>query len=116
MNEFEVPSCYAATGVPDEAPPVGASVRLYPAAPNPFNPSTTLRFQLDHAARVRLRVFGVDGALVRTLADRAFPAGEHRLLWDGRTDLGHDAASGAYFLALEADGKRTAGEKLILLR
>jgi len=116
VNEFEVPSCYAATGVPDQAPPAAQSVRLYPAAPNPFNPSTTIRFSLEHSSRVRLRIFGVDGALVRTLADRALPAGEHRLLWDGKTDLGHDAASGAYFLALEADGARTAGEKLILLR
>jgi len=116
VNEFEVPSCYVATGVGEGVPPAGPSVVLYPAAPNPFNPSTTIRFHLEQGSRVRMRIFGVDGKLVRTLADRAFPAGEYRLLWDGKTDLGHDAASGAYFLSLEADGKRGTGEKLILLR
>lgn len=117
VEEFETPTCYVATGVPMSPPgAVSLAVRLYPAAPNPFNPRTALRFQLDQGAWIRLRVFRVDGALVKTLSDRAYPAGEHRLFWDGRDDRGWEVGSGAYFLSLEANGRRAAAAKLILLR
>jgi hypothetical protein len=117
VEEFENPSCYPATGVP-VLPPVAAavSVRLYPAVPNPFNPHTMIRFELAQGSRARLRIFGVDGSMVRTVADRVFPAGEHRLYWDGRNDRGRDVGSGAYFVSLEADGVVTRGRKVILLR
>jgi len=117
VEEFENPSCYPATGVP-VPPPAQATVsaRLYQAAPNPFNPRTMIRFELARGARARLRVFGVDGSLVRTIADRVFPAGESRVYWDGQNDRGHDVGSGAYFVSLEADGVVTPGRKVILLR
>jgi flagellar hook assembly protein FlgD len=75
-----------------------------------------IRFELAQMARARLRVFGVDGSLVRTLVDRVFPAGEQRVYWDGQNDGGHDVGSGAYFVRLEADGIATPGRKVILLR
>ena len=117
VEELENPSCYPATGVPPP-PPVGAAAtaRLYPAVPNPFNPRTMIRFEIARGARVRLRIFAVDGSLVRILTDRAYPAGEHRLYWDGQNDRGHDVGSGAYFVSLDADGAVTPGRKVILLR
>jgi hypothetical protein len=117
VEEFENPSCYPATGVP--VPPAAsgaAAARLYPASPNPFNPHTTIRFELGRAGRVRLRIYGVNGALVRTLADRPFPAGDHRLVWDGEDDRGHALASGTYFMRLDADGGSPESRKVILLR
>ncbi len=90
-------------------------MRLYPAAPNPFNPHTKIRFSIGSAAQVQLRIYDVRGALVRTLADRPFPAGLHELAWDGRTDRGGDAGSGAYFIHLAAGG-RHENRKVILLR
>jgi flagellar hook capping protein FlgD len=117
VEEFENPSCYPATGVPVPPPAVtDAAARLYPAVPNPFNPRTMIRFELKRPARARLRIFAVDGSLVRTLADRAYPAGEQRLYWDGRNDRGRDVGSGAYFVSLEADGIAAPGRKVILLR
>lgn len=117
VEELENPSCYPATGVPTTPPAwTSAAVRLYPAAPNPFNPRTLLRFEIVRGARVRLRIFGVDGSLVRTLTDQAYPAGEHRLYWDGRNDRGRDVGSGAYFVSLDADGAVTPARKVILLR
>lgn len=117
VEEMENPSCYPATGVPvSEGAPGWTLAHLHPAAPNPFNPHTTIRFELGRTARVRLRVFGVDGSLVRTLADRAFPAGEHRLLWDGVNDRGNAVGSGAYFVSLDADGAPAGARKVILLR
>jgi hypothetical protein len=116
VKEFEVPYCYVPTGVAEGPPPAPAArPTLHAAAPNPFNPATTIRFTLPRAAHARVLVFDVAGALVRTLADGNFPAGPHSIGWDGQDDRGRNLASGAYFCRLEADGTRAA-RKLILLR
>jgi len=88
---------------------------LYPAAPNPFNPETAIRFSLPRRAHVRLLIFNVAGARVRVLAEGVYDAGPHAARWDGRDDRGRDLASGAYFYRLESDGVSDA-RKLILLR
>ena len=119
VQEFEVPACYTTTGIADDGTPPSpraSLARLYSPAPNPFNPETVIRFGLAQAARVKLRVFAASGSLVRTLADRAFEAGEHQLRWDGKDAQGRDCSSGAYFLSLEADGTMVPARKLILLR
>jgi len=119
VQEFETPSCYVATGIPEDATaaaPRATPARLYAPSPNPFNPHTTIRFGLDRGARVTLRIYAVDGSLVRTLVDRPYEAGEHQVVWDGRDLRGRDQASGAYFVTLEADGVRTPARKVILLR
>ncbi|MGH7681740.1 MAG: FlgD immunoglobulin-like domain containing protein, partial [Candidatus Eiseniibacteriota bacterium] len=117
VEELENPSCYPATGLP-ETPGVAAAgtARLYPAAPNPFNPHTTIRFDVGRSGRVKLRVFSVGGALVRTLVDRALPAGPNRVVWDGTDDRGHAVASGTYFMRLDAEGSPSESRKVILLR
>ena len=115
VGEFEVPGCYVATGVDVVSGPRPPRAQLFDAAPNPFNPRTAIRFTLSRPTRVRLLVFNVAGARVRSLADRTMPAGEYRLTWDGTNDRGQELASGAYFYRLEADGDVQA-KKLILLR
>lgn len=117
VEEFENLSCYPATGVPVSPLVSGeGSARLYPAAPNPFNPHTTIRFALDRGSRVTLRIYGVSGILVRTLTDRFFPAGEYRLVWNGEDDRGHPVGSGTYFLSLLANGSPAEARKVVLLR
>ncbi len=84
-------------------------------APNPFNPSASIRFDLRTAARVRLVIYDLEGKAVRTLAGSRLSAGPHTYFWDGRNDTGDALPSGVYFFHLEADGASTAG-KLTLLR
>jgi len=115
VGEFEVPGCYVATGIDDPVQALTPRARLYDAAPNPFNPHTAIRFSLTRPSRVRLLIFNVAGARVRSLLDGPMPAGEHRLTWDGTNDRGSPLSSGAYFFRLEADGMVEA-KKLILLR
>ena len=115
VGEFEVPTCYIASGVDVTSGAPAPRARLYEAAPNPFNPFTSIRFALSRPMRIRLFVYDVTGARVRSLADGLMPAGEHRLTWDGTNDRGRALASGAYFYRLEADGDAQA-KKLILLR
>ncbi len=91
------------TGVlPPDAAPIG-QVALLPSAPNPSRDETEIVFRLPGARPVTLEVFAADGRLVRTLAGgRRLPAGEHRVVWDGRDDGGARVGSGVYLYRLKA--------------
>ena len=66
--------------------------------PNPFNPSTQIRFALPEAATVELAVYDVLGQHVRTLvADEQYSTGYYGVFWDGKNELGQDVGSGIYF-------------------
>jgi concanavalin A-like lectin/glucanase superfamily protein/FG-GAP repeat protein/Big-like domain-containing protein len=75
--------------------------RLAQNRPNPFNPATTIGFELARAGRVRVRVFDVAGRFVAGLVDRDFPAGRHKISWSGHDDRGRAVASGVYMYRLE---------------
>lgn len=81
-----------------------AVTRLSGAHPNPFNPSTTVRFELAKAGHARLRVYDLSGRLVRELADGALAAGPQAVAWDGRDGDGQQVPSGVYLFRLSADG------------
>ncbi len=99
------------TPVPDMAP---AAARISGVHPNPFNPATQVVFSLEKSASARVRVYGLDGKPVRTLVDGHLAAGEHRVRWDGRSDLGHPLASGPYLLRLESGGTVDSAKLLLL--
>lgn len=105
----------AAAGVPGDLPPPQA-FRAYPNHPNPFNPRTTLAFDLPAAEpRLRLRLFDLQGRLVASLVDGALPAGRHQVVWSGLDDAGRAVASGVYVSVLESSQGR-ASHKLTLVR
>lgn len=83
--------------------------------PNPFNPSTSVRFTLPRALPVTADVWSVTGARVQTLArGTTFAAGEHALRWDGRNTDGERVASGVYLIRVSTPlGKRVARMVLI---
>jgi hypothetical protein len=89
--------------------------RFEGAAPNPFNPATTLHFSLPAAGHVELRVFDVQGRLVRSLVDGQRPAGAGEARWDGRDTDGRQVASGTYYARLAAAG-RTSVKPLVLVK
>lgn len=74
--------------------------------PNPFNPSTSIAFEIPRDTRVQLRVFDLRGRLVRVLKDETMQAGRHVIQWKGRDESGRSVASGAYFYELRVDGER----------
>ncbi|MCD4828429.1 MAG: T9SS type A sorting domain-containing protein [Candidatus Cloacimonetes bacterium] len=85
------------------------------ASPNPFNPSTSVRFSLAVAGVARLSVYDVRGRLVRVLATEHRQAGEYVVVWDGRNDNGRTCASGVYLLRLQA-GEKTLTTRALLLK
>ena len=90
-----------ASGLTIQATP--ATFALYPNMPNPFNPETTLRFELPHAAEVKLEVFDILGQKVRTLVASPLQAGTHTAIWHGRNDDGVQVGNGVYLYRLQTD-------------
>jgi hypothetical protein len=90
--------------------------RLHPPAPNPFNPQTTLSYDLPVEGHASLQVFDISGRLIRTLVPAtAHQPGRHYQRWDGRDQAGRPVASGVYFCRLEAGHQRQVG-RLVLVR
>jgi hypothetical protein len=102
-----------ADGSPDAVKTAAESLT---STPNPFNPATTISFELAEPARASVRVYDVSGTLVRTLASRDFTAGTHTLAWDGTSGDGRAMASGIYFCRLVVDGNVVATRKMMLLK
>jgi hypothetical protein len=92
-----------------------AEFALLHNAPNPFNPSTTVYFDVPERALLELAVYDVQGRRVRTLARGSFDPGRRHVRWDGRDDRGNPVASGVYMYRLIAPSY-TESKKMILLR
>lgn len=78
------------------------STRLLPNVPNPFNPSTELRFELAVTGDARLEIVDAAGRRVRRVVLKDLPAGPHAWTWNGDDDLGHPVSSGSYRVRLVA--------------
>ncbi len=101
------------TGIENENPPTGFAPEqfaLKPNYPNPFNPTTKIRFDLPDAARVNLAVYDVSGRLVAEVVDGWRDAGSHEVTFDGS-----GLASGVYFYSIEA-GDFSAVRKMVLVK
>ncbi|MBN1827140.1 MAG: T9SS type A sorting domain-containing protein [Candidatus Eisenbacteria bacterium] len=96
-----------------ELPP--ARLRLNDARPNPFNAYATIEYGLPATGAVRLAVYDLRGARVRTLVEGSREAGAHAVVWNGRDDAGRPVASGVYFLRIEWSGESRV-RRLMLIR
>jgi catechol 1,2-dioxygenase len=103
------------TAVPGDEHGLPTATTLLQNFPNPFNPMTTIRFQLRVAAMVSLDVFTTEGRLVRTLVRGERESGYHTVRWDGRDQGGRGVPSGVYLYRLQAGG-RIETRKMHLIR
>jgi hypothetical protein len=106
----------ATVGVPvsvrDAVP--AASPRLAQNHPNPFNPVTTIAFELERAGPARLSIHRLGGQKVVDLVTGWLSAGHHEAIWDGRDARGRPAASGTYLYLLQASGQSQSRRMLLL--
>lgn len=89
---------------------------LLPNYPNPFNPETTIRYELRTGAEVQLAVYNALGQKVRTLVSTTQPAGSYSVRWAGRNDAGARVSTGLYFYELRVGGARLATRKMLFLK
>jgi hypothetical protein len=92
-----------------------AENRLAQNFPNPFNPTTTIRFALVESGDVALSIYDVSGQQVRSLVDEWRSAGRHSIVWDGRDDAGRQVASGVYVYRLRA-GQFSRSAKMVITK
>lgn len=95
--------------------PGATGLHLRGAWPNPFNPSTHIAFSLESSSDARVSVHGLDGRLLRVLADTYLESGDHGYTWNGRDDRGRALPSGIYFVKV-ATAFNTKALKLVLLK
>jgi len=83
--------------------------------PNPFNPETTIPFYLTHLAKVSMKIYDVQGKLIRTLKKgKAYGSGSHTVSWDGTNERGNRVGSGTYIFRMTA-GRFYKTKKMIFL-
>jgi flagellar hook capping protein FlgD len=93
-----------------------ASANLIGSAPNPFNPLTQIKFSVAKAGTYTIRVYNVQGALVKTLANQRYDVGTHEATWDGRTTAGGKAASGVYYAKISGEGTDGSTLRLVMAK
>ena len=102
-----------ATGVPPT--PEIPDVVLEQNFPNPFNPTTSIRFTLRSVEQVSIRVFDASGRLVTTLEEGQRPAGINFVYWNGTNSNGNVVSSGVYYYKLVA-GRHEQTRRMVLLK
>jgi len=82
--------------------------------PNPFNPKTTLRFELSRPGALRVSIFDLSGRELRVLADGHFDAGPVELIWNGRDRRDRELPGGVYLYRIESAGAATGGKMVMV--
>lgn len=94
---------------------------LYPSSPNPFNPTTTIRYDLPKDSFVRLKIYDLLGREIRSLVNGNMDGGYRRVVWDGTDNSGKAVPSGIYIYRFDANSLETDDlfhetRKMLLLR
>jgi hypothetical protein len=87
------------------------SFKLYPPSPNPFNPTTTITFDLPVASEVSLKVSNISGREIVSLVTGHLSIGKHQVVWNAE-----GLPSGVYFVRLSVDGGQSAVQKVVLMK
>ncbi len=101
--------------ITDSDIPVASRYSLAQNFPNPFNPNTTIRFEMKERAHVTLKVYNVAGQLVKTLVNGVRDVGPNQVTWKGLNNNGSPVASGVYFYKMETTNFSQT-KKMIMLR
>ena len=103
------------TAVNDDAVAMPQATILAAIYPNPFNPRTTIEFELAEAGAIELAIYDLGGRLVRVMDSGSRPAGRYQATWDGQDNDGRAVPTGTYFCRLNtAQGSQT--KKMTLAR
>ncbi len=102
-------------GINDEEGILPETVELGQNYPNPFNPSTTIEFSLPEMSEVGITIYDIAGRAIKWLVGASYPAGTHKVTWNGENYTGEPVASGVYFYKISA-GTTTLVRQMIMLK
>ncbi len=95
-----------------QLPPITFNLKNYP---NPFNPETTISFELSKPGNVDLNIYNLKGELVKRLINNKMSNGKHSMVWDGKDNNGKICSSGVYCYKIESNG-RVETKKMLLMK
>ncbi|MCB5260073.1 MAG: T9SS type A sorting domain-containing protein [Candidatus Cloacimonetes bacterium] len=98
-----------------EEPPLPTVTKLFGNYPNPFNPETTISFDLAEQCPVTIEVFNIKGQKVRTLVRDSYAPGHHSVVWNGTDSNGKPVSSGVYFYKMSTPNQ-VSTQKMLLLK
>ncbi|MFC1726444.1 fibronectin type III domain-containing protein [candidate division KSB1 bacterium] len=99
----------------EEETTVPVVFKLYNNYPNPFNPYTTIKFDLPSYSGVTLKVYNILGQEIKTLVSEKMTAGSYKIIWNGRNNYGMQVSSGVYFYRIIA-GQYIQTKKMVFLK
>jgi hypothetical protein len=83
--------------------------------PNPFNPTTTIMFEIGVAGKTQVDIYNIKGQKVKTLFDEEMETGQHSIIWNGKDSNNKNVSSGMYFYKISVNGKQKT-KKMIMLK
>lgn len=98
-----------------EEPPLPTVTKLFSNYPNPFNPETTISFDLAEQSPVTIEVFNIKGQKVKTLVRDSYTLGHHSVVWNGTDNYGNSVSSGVYFYRMNTPN-HISTQKMLLLK
>ncbi len=113
-NESDAATIASPTTTPD-GNVMAVTFALHAARPNPFRTETAIAFDLPKRNDLRLGIFDATGRQVRVMIAASYPAGRHRVVWDGTNQLGWRMAPGIYFVRIAGESFE-ASRRLVLLK
>jgi flagellar hook assembly protein FlgD len=88
---------------------------LYNAYPNPFNPTTMIKYDIPEDTFVSVNIYDMIGRRVRTMLSKRISAGRKSIIWDGTNSFGQPVSAGTYFYTIKTD-RYFETKKIILLK
>ena len=114
FDTFDLVPTPTAVQTPRSPVPLPASFLLHPNHPNPFNPRTTIRYEIPTATQVRISVYNLAGQEVRVLKDGPEAPGTHEVTWNGHDAHGRTVSSGIYLCRMVTDTHHAVRKMLLL--
>jgi len=82
--------------------------------PNPFNPTTTISFEIGESGKTQVEIYNAKGQKIKTLLNEKMEIGQHSVIWNGKDDRGKHVSSGIYFYKVSVSGEQKVNKMIML--
>ena len=89
-------------------------IKILKNYPNPFNPTTTISFEIAEKGKTEVEIFNIKGQKVKTLLNENLEAGQHSVIWNGKTDSEKQVSSGMYFYKVSVNNNQKISKMIML--